>query len=50
MNNDAWFFRDSYNWTLRIQKKSDTRTSIYVMFKDCVKLEENMLWHRKNVM
>ncbi len=43
MNDNAWFFKDNYNWTLRIQKKRDARTFIYVMFKDCAKLEENVL-------
>jgi len=35
-------FKDSYNWILRIQKKIDTKASIYVMFKDCVRLERNV--------
>jgi len=35
-------FKDSYNWILRIQKKIDIKASIYVMFKDCVKLERNV--------
>ncbi len=35
-------FKDSYNWILRIQKKIDTKASIYVMFKDCARLERNV--------
>ncbi len=35
-------FKDSYNWILRIQKKIDTKASIYVMFKDCVRSERNV--------
>jgi len=35
-------FKDSYNWILRIQKKIDTKAFIYVMFKDCVRLERNV--------
>ncbi len=35
-------FRNNYNWILRIQKKIDTKASIYVMFKDCVRLERDV--------
>ncbi len=35
-------FKDSYNWILRIQKKVDTRAFIYVMFRDCARLERNV--------
>jgi len=35
-------FKDSYNWILRIQKKIDTKASIYVMFKDCARLEKDV--------
>ena len=35
-------FKNSYNWILRIQKKIDTKASIYIMFRDCVKLERNV--------
>ncbi len=35
-------FRDSYNWILRIQKKIDTKAFIYVMFRDCIRLERNV--------
>ncbi len=44
-------FKNSYNWILRIQKKIDTKTSIYVMFKDCARLEWNMFvtWKEDNV-
>ncbi len=44
-------FKDSYNWILRIQKKIDTKASIYVMFKDCVRLERNVFvtWKENDV-
>jgi len=44
-------FKDSYNWILRIQNKIDTRTSIYVMFRDCIKLERNVFvtWKENDV-
>ena len=44
-------FRDSYNWILRIQKKIDTRASIYVMFKDCVRLKRDVFvtWKENDV-
>jgi len=44
-------FKDSYNWILRIQKKIDTKTFIYVMFRDCVKLERNVFvtWKEDDV-
>ncbi len=50
----SWFcliFRNSYNWILRILKKIDTKASIYVMFKDCVKLEKDvfMTWKKDDV-
>jgi len=35
-------FKDSYNWILRIQKKIDTKASIYVMFRDCARLERDV--------
>ncbi len=35
-------FKDSYNWILRIQKKSDTKASIYVMFRDCARFKRNV--------
>ncbi len=40
-------FKNNYNWILRIQKKIDTKASIYVMFKDCVKLERNVFVTQK---
>ena len=40
-------FKDSYNWILRIQKKIDTKASIYVMFRDCARLERNVFVTRK---
>jgi len=40
-------FKNSYNWILRIQKKIDTKASIYVMFKDCARLERNVFVIRK---
>jgi len=44
-------FRNSYNWILRIQKKIDTRASIYVMFRDCARLERNVfvIWKEDDV-
>ena len=44
-------FRDSYNWILRIQKKIDTKASIYVMFRDCARLERNVFvtWKEDDV-
>ncbi len=44
-------FKDSYNWILRIQKKIDTKASIYVMFRDCVRLERNVFvtWKEDDV-
>jgi len=44
-------FRNSYNWILRIQKKIDTKASIYVMFRDCAKLERNVFvtWKEDDV-
>ncbi len=44
-------FKDSYNWILRIQKKVDTKAFIYVMFRDCTKLERNVFvtWEEYNV-
>ncbi len=44
-------FRDSYNWILRIQKKIDTRASIYVMFRDCTRLEKDVFvtWKEDDV-
>ncbi len=44
-------FKDSYNWILRIQKKIDTKASIYVMFRDCARLERNvfMTWKEDDV-
>ena len=44
-------FKDSYNWILRIQKKIDTKASIYVMFKDCARLERNVFvtWKEDDV-
>jgi len=44
-------FKNNYNWILRIQKKIDTKASIYVMFKDCVRLERNvfMTWKENDV-
>ena len=35
-------FRNSYNWILRIQKKIYTKAFIYVMFRDCARLERNV--------
>ncbi len=34
-------FKNSYNWILRIQK-IDTKAFIYIMFRNCVKLERNV--------
>ncbi len=44
-------FRNNYNWILRIQKKIDIKTSIYVMFKDCARLERNVFvtWKEDDV-
>ncbi len=44
-------FKDSYNWILRIQKKIDTKASIYVMFRDCARLERNVFvtWKEDDV-
>ena len=44
-------FKDSYNWILRIQKKIDTIASIYVMFKDCTRLERDVFvtWKEDDV-
>jgi len=44
-------FRDSYNWILRIQKKIDTRASIYVMFRDCARLKRDVFvtWKENDV-
>jgi len=44
-------FRNSYNWILRIQKKIDTRTSIYVIFRDCAELERDVFvtWKEDDV-
>ncbi len=44
-------FKDSYNWILRIQKKIDTKASIYVMFKDCARFERNVFvtWEEYDV-
>ncbi len=44
-------FRDKYNWILRIQKKIDIRASIYVMFRDCTRLERNVFvtWKEDDV-
>ncbi len=44
-------FKDSYNWILKIQKKIDTRASIYVMFKDCARLKRNVFvtWKENDV-
>jgi len=44
-------FKDSYNWILRIQKKIDTKASIYVMFRDCIRLERNVFvtWKENDV-
>jgi len=44
-------FKDSYNWILRIQKKIDTKASIYVIFKDCARLERNVFvtWKEDDV-
>jgi len=44
-------FRNSYNWILRIQKKIDTKASIYVMFRNCIKLERKMFmtWKENDV-
>ena len=40
-------FRDSYNWILRIQKKIDTKASIYVMFRNCARSERNVFVTRE---
>ncbi len=40
-------FKDNYNWILRIQKKIDTRASIYVMFRDCAKFERDVFVTRE---
>jgi len=44
-------FKDSYNWILRIQKKIDTKAFIYVIFRDCAKLERNVFvtWKENDV-
>ncbi len=43
--NKEFHFRDSYNWILRIQKKIDTRASIYVMFRDCAsRFSTSLTW------
>jgi len=44
-------FKNSYNWILKIQKKIDTKASIYVMFRDCAKLERNVFvtWKENDV-
>ena len=44
-------FKDNYNWILRIQKKIDTKASIYVMFKDCTRLERDVFvtWKEDDV-
>ncbi len=46
----AWFLKITIT-ELRIQKKIDTKVSIYVMFKDCIKLERNvfMTWKECDV-
>jgi len=40
-------FKDSYNWILRIQKKIDTKAFIYVMFRNCARLERNVFVTQK---
>ncbi len=44
-------FKNSYNWILKIQKKIDTKASIYVMFRNCVRLERNVFvtWEEYDV-
>ncbi len=44
-------FKNSYNWILKIQKKIDTKASIYVMFKNCIKFKRNvfMTWKEYDV-
>ena len=39
--------RNSYNWILKIQKKIDTKASIYVMFRDCARLERDVFVTQK---
>jgi len=44
-------FKNNYNWILKIQKKIDRKAFIYVMFKDCAKLERDvfMTWKECDV-
>jgi len=43
-------FKNSYNWILRIQK-INTKASIYVMFRNCIKLEKDVFvtWKENDV-
>ena len=47
----AWSLKITITEYLRIQKKIDTKASIYVMFKDCARLKRNVFvtWKEEDV-